>query len=78
MLEKYGCFVGLGTTYYPFSLLRWSLLEIEALKIVVPILQKEIEFSLKEYDNRSLHWGFSPIWKLIHEKTNVIENFKVC
>ena len=78
LLEKYDFFHGLGVTYYPSCLLSWSLIDLEALKFVVPVLQKEIDYKLEDYGYDSSHNGKSPLWAAIRKIENAVETLKVC
>ena len=48
--------------------------DLEALKFVVPVLQKEINYKLEDY---SFDWGKSPLWAAIRKTENGVENLKV-
>ena len=74
LLGKYNFFHGLGVTYYPSCLLSWSLIELEALKFVVPVLQKEINYKLENY---GYDWGKCPLWAAIRKTENEVEKLKV-
>ena len=72
LLGKYNFFHGLGVTYYPSCFLSWSLIDLEALKFVVPVLQKEINYKLEEY---GFDWGKCPL--SIRKIENEVEKLKV-
>jgi len=74
LLGKYNFFHGLGVTYYPSCLLSWSLIDLEALKFVVPVLQKEINYKLEDY---GFDWGKSPLWAAIRKTENGVEKLKM-
>ena len=74
LLGKYNFFHGLGVTYYPSCLLSWSMIDLEALKFVVPVLQKEINYKLEDY---VYDWGKCPLWAAIRKTENGVEKLKV-
>ena len=74
LLGKYNFFHGLGVTYYPSCLLSWSMIDLEALKFVVPVLQKEINYKLEDY---GFDWGKCPLWVAIRKTENEVEKLKV-
>ena len=78
LLGKYNFFHGLGVTYYPSCLLSWSMIDLEALKFVVPVLQKEINYKLEDYYSVDFcHNGKSPLWAAIRKIENGVEKLKV-
>ena len=78
LLVKYDFLDGLGETYYASYLLCWSLLEMNALKFVVPILRNEFELTLTKYGQGMNNYGSSPIWAAIRQKENGFEKLEVC
>ena len=76
LLGKYNFFHGLGVTYYPSCLLSWSMIDLEALKFVVQVLQKEINYKLEGYGADYPLWK-SPIWAAIRKIENGVEKLKV-
>ena len=78
LLVKYDFLDGLGETYYASYLLCWSLLEMNALKFVVPILRNEFELTLTKYGQGMNNYGSSPIWAAIRQKENGFDKLEVC
>ena len=50
------------------------MIDLEALKFVVPVLQKEINYKLEEY---GFDWGKCPLWVAIRKTENEVEKLKV-
>jgi len=77
LLVKYDFLDGLGETYYASYLLCWSLLEMNALKFVVPILRNEFELTLTKYGQDMNNYGSSPVWAAIRQKENGFEKLEM-
>ena len=78
LLVKYDFLQGLGEAYYASKLLCWSLLEMNALKFVVPILRNEFELTLTKYGQDMNNYGSSPVRAAIRQKENGFEKLEVC
>jgi hypothetical protein len=78
LLVKYDFLDGIGETYHASHLLCWSVLEMNALKFVVPILQSEFELILTKYGQDLNNYGSSPVWAAIRQKQNGFEKLEVC
>ena len=50
------------------------MIDLEALKFVVPVLQKEINYKLENY---GYDWGKCPLWVAIRKTENEVEKLKV-
>ena len=77
LLVKHDFLHGLGDYYYASYVLYWSLLEMEALKVVVPTLINELQFKLVKYGQDFRNYGSSPIWAAIRMKENEVERLKM-
>ena len=78
LLVKYDHLHGLRESYYASDgLISWSLVEMEALKFVMPILQKELILELKIYGRGFNNYGLCPLWVAIRQKKNGLENMKM-
>ena len=77
LLVKHDFLHGLGDYYYASYVLYWSLLEMEALKVVVPTLINELQFKLVKYGQDFRNYGSSPIWAAIRMKENEAERLKM-
>ena len=78
LLVKYDFLDGIEETYHASYLLCWSLLEMNALKFVLPIVQNEFQLTLTKYGQDMHNYGSSPIWAAIRQKNNGFEKLEVC
>jgi len=77
LLVKYDFLDGIGETYHASYLLCWSLLEMNALKFVLPILRNEFELTLTKYGQDMNNYGSSPVWAAIRQKENGFEKLEM-